>query len=442
MVAIPVALPFPTRFKGGIQCTPVDADGSALTSSSLDDTSLLMTCIYGNANHCIYFFADESLSSGPSICPVNLARDASALNSRALSISSSNAAARDSISPDIPCPSVDNNGTALTASSPYKDPDEAGDFVSCTYPAARFCTYFTADGEFHSGSSICPSSIDVGGGSLSTVPKSTSASISPSSTLSAGAASSSITPDIPCPSVDNNGTALTASGPFKDPTESGDFVSCTYPAARDCTYFSADGEFHSGSSICPSNIDVGGGSSSTAPKSTATSQLSTSATSMSPSNSSSPSSASSAGAVGRDRVNVGAIAGGAIAGVIVLLVIGLGLYRCRRGRGRETNAKKPEEMSFLSPTPSVPRPYPITASSFTRSLSTGKARMDSPLSPDAQLTHRSESTVDDDRTTRTLSPSAPDPAILQALESLRNEVREVRWLATEGMQPPPGYAPE
>jgi hypothetical protein len=40
-----------------------------------------------------------------------------------------------------------------------------------------------------------------------------------------------------------------------------------------------------------------------------------------------------------------------------------------------------------------------------------------------------------------ISRSTSDPNIMQALESLREEVRQVRWLATEGAreEAPPGY---
>ncbi|KAJ6592644.1 aspartic peptidase domain-containing protein [Mycena capillaripes] len=178
------------------------------------------------------------------------------------------------------------------------------------------------------------------------------------------------------------------------------------------------------------------------------------------STSTSPSSTSNGQTDDKTHVNVGAIAGGSIAGVIALLAAAFAFY-CWRRRRRQ-NAQTLEDLQFSGPTDvqehmSVPHPYPVTQSSFTQSLSMGKASMITSPSSGVQSTHRSEPTIVDGRTSvqvsltqlplgaqaPALSPSvSSDPAILQALESLRMEVREVRWLATEGMQPPPGYATE
>ncbi|KAJ7144616.1 hypothetical protein C8R44DRAFT_145610 [Mycena epipterygia] len=53
---------------------------------------------------------------------------------------------------------------------------------------------------------------------------------------------------IQCATADKNGSPLTGSFP------TGDFVTCTYAAGEECTYFPADGSFSSGSSDCPKGI--------------------------------------------------------------------------------------------------------------------------------------------------------------------------------------------
>ncbi|KAJ6592532.1 aspartic peptidase domain-containing protein, partial [Mycena capillaripes] len=168
------------------------------------------------------------------------------------------------------------------------------------------------------------------------------------------------------------------------------------------------------------------------------------------STSSSPSSTSTAQTGGKAHVKVGAIIGGAIAGVIALLAAAFGFYCWRRCRRQ--NAQTLDDLQFSGPTDiqdlmNVPHPYPITHSSFTQSLSTGKTSMITSPSSGAPVSQRSESTVEHGRTSHQVSltqlpPGAQAPALPPSHSSLRMEVREVRWLATQGMQPPPGYATE
>ncbi|KAJ7154917.1 hypothetical protein C8R43DRAFT_1126301 [Mycena crocata] len=61
-----------STISSGINCTPTDDDGSALTASAADSDKSFATCTYRNAGICTYFFADGSFSSGSSTCPQGL----------------------------------------------------------------------------------------------------------------------------------------------------------------------------------------------------------------------------------------------------------------------------------------------------------------------------------------------------------------------------------
>ncbi|KAJ7177249.1 hypothetical protein C8R43DRAFT_507093 [Mycena crocata] len=64
------------RQDSGIQCAPVDDDGTALTGSA--GSGDFVTCTYAGAGLCAYFPADGSFSSGGSSCPQGVAQDPSA----------------------------------------------------------------------------------------------------------------------------------------------------------------------------------------------------------------------------------------------------------------------------------------------------------------------------------------------------------------------------
>ncbi|KAJ6573034.1 aspartic peptidase domain-containing protein [Mycena vulgaris] len=171
------------------------------------------------------------------------------------------------------------------------------------------------------------------------------------------------------------------------------------------------------------------------------------------------------------KKNIGAIAGGVIAGLIVLLLAGVGFLLWRRRRNAKKLPKTPFSLTSGDEESMVvrPDPYPIIQSSFTvRTVSpkTGEKTTithrfgDAPTSPVSSPQTDSEQGQEpqahDGLTTgRVLSSQLPlgaqapdlsqstsDPNILQALESLREEVRQVRWLASEGAreEAPPGYA--
>ncbi|KAF7362705.1 hypothetical protein MVEN_00619800 [Mycena venus] len=183
VTAASVALAVPTPFKRGINCAAVDDNGTALTGSSADATNSFATCIYKGAGDCTYFFADGSFSSGSSACPQGLPQDtvsAGTSNSDSSSSDSINTAASDS----VVCPAVDKDGSALSASSSFKD-ELGNEFAQCTYPSAGVCAFFFADGSFSSGSSTCPKGLPQpsdsgsGGGSTTTTPATTTTSTPP-----------------------------------------------------------------------------------------------------------------------------------------------------------------------------------------------------------------------------------------------------------------------
>ncbi|KAG7453074.1 uncharacterized protein BT62DRAFT_999108 [Guyanagaster necrorhizus] len=114
------------------------------------------------------------------------------------------------------CPARDNDGSPLLSSS------NDGSFVTCVYQAARTCIYFE-NGDFSSGSSVCPSSIP--------------------------ARRALVERDAVCSATDDNGSPLLSS------SDDGNFVTCVYRDAGTCTYFE-NGSFSSGSSVCPDSISV------------------------------------------------------------------------------------------------------------------------------------------------------------------------------------------
>ncbi|KAK7691737.1 hypothetical protein QCA50_005137 [Cerrena zonata] len=128
-------------------CAPADDSNSPL----LNESGLVggfFTCLYQSAGTCQYF-VDGSFSSGASTCPDKIpGQQGLASNSTSTSTGSQ-------------CPSTDQQQSSLTSET-----DVSGGFVACTYPTARICTYFKADGSFSSGSSDCPAKIT--GSSLST----------------------------------------------------------------------------------------------------------------------------------------------------------------------------------------------------------------------------------------------------------------------------------
>ncbi|KAF9013760.1 hypothetical protein BDZ89DRAFT_1142452 [Hymenopellis radicata] len=125
------------------------------------------------------------------------------------------------------CPAADKTGSPLSSVGTTSD-----GFVSCSYPQARTCTYFS-NGGFSSGSSDCPDQLS--GWAAKRVRR-------------AGTAS--------CPIVDNAGSDLESST-----IDDEGFLACGY-ATSFCTYFlnggfssgSSNGNFDSGSSLCPSSI--------------------------------------------------------------------------------------------------------------------------------------------------------------------------------------------
>ncbi|KAJ7686379.1 hypothetical protein B0H17DRAFT_716821 [Mycena rosella] len=75
----------------------------------------------------------------------------------------------------------------------------------------------------------------------------------------AGAAPLRVARAINCTPTDDDGTALTGSSV----DAAGDFATCSYKDAGDCTYFFADGSFSSGSSTCPKGLPQNAASSGT-----------------------------------------------------------------------------------------------------------------------------------------------------------------------------------
>ncbi|KAJ7467524.1 hypothetical protein FB451DRAFT_1401528 [Mycena latifolia] len=283
-----LAAPAHGRLTRRANCTPTDNDGSALTGSSVDADSSFVTCSYKDAGECTYFFADGAFSSGSSTCPQGLPQDLA---------SSSN-----SISTGINCAAVDDDGSPLTASSVEADDS----FVTYSYRDAGDCTYSFKDGKFSSGSSTCPrglpenalsssSSISTGINCVAVDEAGspvTASSVeaddsfvtcsyrdagdctysfkdgkfsSGSSTCPLGlpqnavSSSSSISPNINCATVDDDGSLLTASS--ADAAHK--FVTCEYQKAGNCTYFFADGAFSSGVSTCPPGQLQTGGATTT-----------------------------------------------------------------------------------------------------------------------------------------------------------------------------------
>ncbi|KAJ7169203.1 hypothetical protein C8R43DRAFT_1231804 [Mycena crocata] len=98
----------------GIQCTPVDDDGTALTGSSASGD--FVTCTYAGAGPCTYFPADGSFSSGGSSCPAGIAQDPSVTTAGA---SSATDAPASSTSPEDPpeSESISRTNTNDTPSS-------------------------------------------------------------------------------------------------------------------------------------------------------------------------------------------------------------------------------------------------------------------------------------------------------------------------------------
>ncbi|KAJ7467520.1 hypothetical protein FB451DRAFT_1401525 [Mycena latifolia] len=170
VAAATAALAAPARLTRRVNCTPTDDDGSALTGSSVDADDSFATCSYKDAGECTYFFADGSFSSGSSTCPKGLPQDAASSSSSNTggstsgSGSSSSSSSSGSISPNINCAAVDDDGSPLTASSA----DAAHDFATCEYQKAGECTYFFADGSFSSGGSTCPPGEPQTGGAATT----------------------------------------------------------------------------------------------------------------------------------------------------------------------------------------------------------------------------------------------------------------------------------
>ncbi|KAF8916594.1 hypothetical protein CPB85DRAFT_1431909 [Mucidula mucida] len=187
------------REAGTASCPIVDNAGSELQSSTIDDDGFL-ACGYATS-FCTYFL-NGGFSSGSSVCP-------------------SSADVVDTPPSSTPgvCPPTDNSGGALI------EEGTLGTFISCEYETS-FCTYFT-NGNFDSGSSLCPSSI----GSTPVRRR-----------RSASTAS--------CPVVDNAGSELQSSTIDDD-----GFLACGY-ATSFCTYFRVNGGFSSGSSVCPASANV------------------------------------------------------------------------------------------------------------------------------------------------------------------------------------------
>ncbi|KAJ7148036.1 aspartic peptidase domain-containing protein [Mycena crocata] len=191
-----------------------------------------------------------------------------------------------------------------------------------------------------------------------------------------------------------------------------------------------------------------------------TPNASTSATSGGPSSTSSSSSPTIAPVGTRTKSNVGAIAGGVSAGFAVLIII-LGFLFCRwRRRGRVNPPGDRTVIAFPGDAEAPPVPVAMAESGkSSRSVSNSSALLSMKRAQSAALennrvvtnnllatreglqlspgTSSSSMSVLSPMTQTAVSP-IPDPAIMQELRTLRDEVR---WLVTERTRddPPPMY---
>ncbi|KAJ7604840.1 aspartic peptidase domain-containing protein [Roridomyces roridus] len=213
-----------------------------------------------------------------------------------------------------------------------------------------------------------------------------------------------------------------------------------------------------------------------APNATQTNPSSVSASSQSSASGSTPtnSTPSQVSAKPKSKSNVGAIAGGVIAGVavIILLIVGFILYRRRRQRRTTAPGERGERdftvsafpsdmessappLSSLGGSPVVTSPVLSPKRAGIQNQPYGRLASDNyvmtqkglRLSPGTSPASSSVTSASAVSPSEISSPALPpgaaqpvtvptDPAILQELQTLRNEVR---WLVNERSEPPPIY---
>nr|GAT48316.1 predicted protein [Mycena chlorophos] len=212
-----------TQVSATTQCPTTDSAGSPLTSSGHVQTGFVL-CSYVKSGDCEYF-SNGTYANGASQCPSAIPGPSGASGS-----ASANAAAGayTSSSTALPtCAPTDDNSSPLLKSSVSSD-----GFVECQYKTAGTCEYFIPNGQFSSGSSVCPDSI-------APAATYTTSSSSPTTTTT--------TTTLPvCAPTDKSGSHL-----LKDTVSSDGFLECEYKTAGTCEYFIPNGEFSSGGSVCP-----------------------------------------------------------------------------------------------------------------------------------------------------------------------------------------------